>query len=192
MRSVTRRPRSSRWTGGSRRTATRVGRGPGVAVRARAPIDRGQRRGGAPAGPGVPHLVDVAAFRDGRARDVGSDAAALWPRHRVGRTSATRYAARCVPPPSRRAGPGPSTEADRMLADGTVTVGARIPTRHGPAHGQCHRPLGAGLCRRQPRTAAPGRSRRSTRVPARPPGSVAKRRRRSPGWTSSATSPARC
>ena len=47
-------------------------------------------------------------------------------------------------------------EADRILADGTVTLQPGVPTRHGPAHGDHYRPLGAGLCRRQPRRWHPG------------------------------------
>ena len=157
MRSVTSRPRLSRWTGGSRLTdsstwsptwsvCTGTGR-------------RGQRRGCASAGR-VSLLVDVAA--SGKVVPGMSDRMLLHcgPAS-SGRTSATRYAARCVPPVSE-GWAKTVEEADRMLADGTGDVGARLPTRHGPAHGESSAPRRRSLSSTT-RTVAPGRSRRSTR-----------------------------
>ena len=53
-----------------------------------------------------------------------------------------------LPLRSRKAGQKTVDEADRMLADGTVSWSPATDTTRS-AHGECHRPVGAGLRRRQ-------------------------------------------
>ena len=141
--------------------------------------------------PGVPLLDDGGHCRRRPARPRPAHPAALRAGDRVARRVRPAAALDAGRDRRRRLGRGRGG-GRHAAADRPGPARAGQPARDGRPDGDRARPVDARPGRGQPRRAAPGRSRRSTRARATWPGSAARPTRRSSGCGSCATSPDRC